>query len=101
MADYEPSRDERNLHDFEAQALEMAGRRAQQAEVYSVESTETPVTFEANRLKQLKTRRTRGVALRVIANGRVGLASTTRLDNPAALVEDALAVAEFGAEAHY
>jgi len=89
------------LNEFEAQVLELAGRRSEQAEVFSVESDETPVTFEANRLKQLKTRRTRGVALRVIVNGRIGLASTTWLENANDLVEDALAVAELGAVATY
>lgn len=87
--------------DFEEQVLELAGRRAEQAEVFSVETVETPVTFEANRLKQLKTRRTRGIALRVIAGGRIGLASTTLLENPEDLVRDALAVAEFGAQAGF
>jgi len=89
------------LQDFEARALELARRRAEQAEIFSVESAETPVVFQANRLKQLWTRRTRGVALRVIAGGRVGLASATRLEDPEELVADALAVAEFGAPAAY
>ena len=53
------------LADFEAQVLDLAGRRAEQAEVYAVESIGTPVTFEANRLKQLRTRQSRGVAFLV------------------------------------
>ena len=89
------------LNSFGAQVLELAGRHAEQAEIYAVESTETPVAFEANRLKQLKTRRSRGVALRVVKNGRLGLASTTLLENPADLVNDAIATTEFGAEASF
>ncbi len=89
------------LQDFQEQVLELARRKAEQAEVFAVETEEMPVTFEANRLKQLKTRRTRGIALRVIAGGRIGLASTTLLENPEALVRDALAVAEFGAQAGF
>jgi PmbA protein len=89
------------LGDFEAQVLGLAGRRAEQAEVFAIESVETPVSFEANRLKQLWTRRTRGMALRVIAGGHVGLISTTRMENAEQLVADALAVAAFGASAEY
>ena len=89
------------LADFEARVLELAGARADQAEVYVVESVDTPVTFEANRLKQLRTRQSRGVALRVIANGRVGLATTTLLENPDDLVDDALETTNFGAEVAY
>jgi PmbA protein len=92
---------ELTLQEYEARVLELAGRRAAQAETFTIESSETPVVFEANRLKQLRTRRTRGVALRVIVDGRVGLASTTRLEDPRELVEDALAAAQFGAEATY
>jgi len=51
---------------------------AQQAEVFAVESEETPVRFEANRLKEINARQTSGVALRVIVYGRPGLASSTK-----------------------
>lgn len=89
------------LGEFQAWALDIARRQAQQAEVFAMQSTETPVSFEANRLKQVQTRRSRGVALRLIANGRVGLASTTLLEDPQRLVDDALAAARFGAEVSY
>ncbi len=87
--------------DFEEQVLDLARRKAQQAEVFAVTGQETPVSFEANRLKLLQTKETRGVSLRLVAEGRVGLASTTRLDDPQALVDEALAVAQFGAEARF
>jgi len=81
--------------------LERALRRAEAAEVFAVVSQETPVSFEANRLKSLQTRETRGVALRVIKDGRIGFASTTRLDDPQDVVDSALEVASFGAEARF
>ncbi len=81
--------------------LERALRRAEAAEVFAVSSEETPVHFEANRLKSVQTRETRGVALRVIQDGRVGFASTTRLDEPQDLVDSALEVTPFGAEAKF
>ena len=93
--------EEWTLETFAEQALHLAGRRSEQAEVFSIESVETPVQFEANRLKQLETRETRGVALRVIVNGQVGLASTTLLESPAKLVEDAVAVAQLGRPVSY
>ena len=83
------------------QVLELARRRAAEAEVFWAEAEETPVQFEANRLKMLQTRHTRGVALRVIKDGRIGFASTTRPDDAAALVDLAVELAAFGAEAKF
>ena len=61
------------------QILDAAKRHgAQQAEVFHVANEETPVRFEANRLKELNARHTSGVALRVIVNGRIGFASSSR-----------------------
>lgn len=74
---------------------------AQQAEVFWVNSRSTPVGFEANRLKELQTRENTGVALRLVRNGRIGFSSTTNMDDVDGLVQRALAVAEFGAIAHF
>jgi PmbA protein len=87
--------------DVAEQILKLARRRAQQAEVYLVSSQETPVSFEANRLKQIRTAAGCSVTLRVISQGHIGLASTTRLDAPQTLVDDALALAPFGSQAHF
>ncbi|MGC8839039.1 MAG: TldD/PmbA family protein [Anaerolineae bacterium] len=83
------------------QVLDLASRRTDQAEVFGVQSIHTPVTFEANRLKLVETKETRGVSLRVIVEGKVGLASATRLDAPQDLVEEALAVARLGGPVGY
>ena len=83
------------------QVLELAHRRVAAAEVFAVEVEDTPVEFEANRLKLLQTRATRGVALRVISQGRIGFASSSRADDAATLVEMALEVAPYGAEAKF
>ncbi|MEX1193749.1 MAG: metallopeptidase TldD-related protein [Dehalococcoidia bacterium] len=74
---------------------------AQQAEAYQVANEEVPVKFEANRLKELNSRRTSGVALRVIADGRVGFASSTRPGDVDDLVEAAMETVPFGPEAHF
>jgi len=54
--------------------LERARKRAQEAEVYEATAEESPVLFEANRVKQLQTRHSRVLALRVIKDGHVGYA---------------------------
>lgn len=81
--------------------LDLAARLADEAEVYGIDVEETPVSFEANRLKVLQTRRTKGLSLRLIKNGRIGFTSSTKPEEPAAIVDRALAVAEFGAEARF
>lgn len=90
-----------NLSDFAEKTLDLALRASEQAEVYIASGWEVPVSFEANKLKRLEASETRGVALRLVAGGKIGLASTTRLEEPEKLVEDALAVAQFGAEAKF
>lgn len=74
---------------------------AQQAEVFFVQSEETPVKFEANRLKEINSRHTTGAALRVIANGRIGFASSTKPGDVEGLVEAAMETAPFGPEAKF
>ncbi|MEO8458204.1 MAG: TldD/PmbA family protein [Chloroflexota bacterium] len=74
---------------------------AQQAEVFHVLNEETPVKFESNRLKELNARQTSGVALRVIANGRIGFASSSRPGDVDDVVAAALDTAPFGPEAEF
>jgi len=80
----------------------MAARSAGagQAEVFSVETEEMPVRFEANRLKEINSRQTSGVALRVIVDGRIGFASSTKPGDVEELVAAAVETAPFGPEAH-
>lgn len=81
--------------------LSLAKKVADQAEVYFVSAKETPVGFEANRLKQIRTRQSTAVALRLIKGGKLGFAASSRLDNPQALVAAALETAQFGAQAKF
>ncbi len=82
--------------------VELALRRgAQEAEAFYSEVEETPVLFEANRLKQLNARQVSGVALRVIAGGRLGAASSSRPGDVEGLVEMALESAPYGPEARF
>ena len=81
--------------------LSLAKKVAEEAEVFMVKSTDTPVVWEANRLKMLESSESIGVSLRIIKNGRIGFASTTRLDQPQALVDMAVETSQFGAEARF
>ncbi len=81
--------------------LDMALKVAQEAEVFEVESEETPVLFENNKLKSTMTRSTKGYALRIIKDGKIGFSSTTRPDGAEQLVRNAIETAEFGQKAVY
>lgn len=83
------------------QILKLATQRAEAAEVYYLSSQDTPVEFENNRLKSLQTKALQGVALRVIAKGRLGFASSTDLTRLEELVEAAVQTAEIGAPAEF
>jgi PmbA protein len=79
--------------------LNAAASKFDQAEVYRVEMESHPVSFEANRLKEIIRRDTAGVALRVIDDGRIGFTSTTDASRESELVERAASLAPFGPEA--
>jgi PmbA protein len=75
--------------------LELALRcGAEAAEVFQSESLARPVTFEANRLRQLETSQADGLALRLWRNGRPGLAVAYGAVEPQALVDRALALSD-------
>ncbi len=74
---------------------------AEAADVMVTESDETPIGFEANRLKTIESRNSRAIGLRVIRDGRLGVAAATDMDNPGFIVDSALDVAAFGARAAF
>ncbi len=78
------------------QLLDKAAKVAQQADIFIVDSEETPVQFEANRLKGLQTRQSSSVALRIIKDGRLGFAVSTRPDDNEKLLEMAVETSRFG-----
>lgn len=76
--------------------LELAQPRTEAAEAYFLEAQDTPIEFENNRLKSLQAKATRGIALRVICNGRLGFASATDLNRLEDLVDAAVQMASIG-----
>ena len=81
--------------------LERARKVAEEAEVFMVSSMETPVRFEANRLKHIQHKQSTSVALRIIRQGRTGYAVTTELDGGQSLVNNAVEVSQFGTSARF
>jgi PmbA protein len=81
------------------EVLAAAAARVEAAEVYEEIGESVIVRFEDSRLKQIDTRQRHGVGLRVIANGRIGFASTTDLRDTGRLVDMATASAQYGDEA--
>jgi PmbA protein len=81
--------------------LSQARKVAEEAEVYVATISETPVQFETNRLKHIQSKQSKVVVLRIIKNGKIGIATTTRLDDYSRLIDDAVATAEFGQKAEF
>jgi PmbA protein len=81
--------------------LEIARRYADRAEVCRVTSVRTPIQFEANRLKQIQTKESVSLALRLVKDGKMGFAQASG-DIPAAdLVNMAVETSEFGYPVNY
>lgn len=73
--------------------LELAMRSGSDAaEVFQSQSLSRPVFFEANRLKQLESSQSEGIALRLWREGRPGLAVAYGPVDPQALVDRAIAL---------
>jgi PmbA protein len=81
--------------------LSKARKSAEQAEVFFSAVDDTPVIFEANRLKQMQTNEGMMVALRLVKSGRIGFSTATTLDDIDSLVSRAVEVAQFGAVARF
>lgn len=76
--------------------LAQAKKAAEAAEVFRVTAEETPVQFEANRLKHIQSKQSSYTALRIIKNGRIGYAISTGASDVPELVSTAVETAEFG-----
>ena len=81
--------------------LSKARKLAEQAEVFRVSSRETPVHFEANRLKQVQTKESDSVALRIFRGGRIGFSTASSLDDRETLLRMALETSQFGPPAKF
>ncbi|MFC2003028.1 TldD/PmbA family protein [Chloroflexota bacterium] len=85
------------MEDFLAQAK----RVAEEAEVFTVSSEQTPVQFEANRLKHIQTKQASSTALRIVRQDRLGYSVTNELGANQNLVDMAAETAQFGMSAEF
>ena len=81
--------------------LSRAMEVAEQAEVFRVSSRQMPVRFEANRLREIQTRESTSIALRIFKDGRVGFAQASGVVNEGNLLEMAVETSQFGLPAEY
>ncbi|MDH4270290.1 MAG: TldD/PmbA family protein, partial [Dehalococcoidia bacterium] len=56
------------------EVLRSARRKAEEAEVFSASARATTVQFEANELKQVQSRESSSIALRIFREGKIGSA---------------------------
>jgi PmbA protein len=78
------------------QIIDLAKQKGIAAEAYYRASQDTPIEFANNRLKSLQTKASEGIALRIIADGRLGFASSTDLTKLEELIDAAIATSTIG-----
>lgn len=78
------------------QVVNLAQKKGVKAEVFYAASQDTPIEFANNRLKSLETKASEGIALRIIADNKLGFASSTDLTRLEDLVDAAIATASIG-----
>jgi len=76
--------------------LEKLRRKAEQAELFNIESESLQVGFEANSLKSARVEETRGIALRAIVDGRLGFAASSDPTAEEKLLANVLASSRYG-----
>ncbi|MDD5083025.1 MAG: metallopeptidase TldD-related protein, partial [Dehalococcoidales bacterium] len=81
--------------------LNQARKVAEEAEVFLISEEETPVQFETNRLKHIQSKQSSSLALRIIKEGKIGYAITTRLSDGQDLINNAIETAQFGTTAQF
>jgi PmbA protein len=76
--------------------LDLALKVSEAAEVFWASSEETPVSFQANKLKGIQSKQSSSVYLRVIKNGQLGYAAASGYFDNQKLVDIAIETAQFG-----
>jgi PmbA protein len=84
-----------------SEVLRSARRKAQQAEVFSASARATTVQFEANELKQVQSRESSSIALRIFRQGKIGFAIARGGGGWEALVDMAVETSQFGGPANF
>ena len=88
-------------NNIEEKILDLALKNSDSAEVIYEEGESRSISFENNKLKSVYTKSIRGIGLRIIKDGKIGVSSTTDFRKPEQLVTNALESAKFGQEAKF
>jgi PmbA protein len=83
------------------EVLGSARGKAQQAEVFSASARATTVQFEANELKQVQSRESSSIALRIFREGKIGSAIASGGGDREALIDMAVETSQFGSPANF
>jgi len=86
---------------FDDQVLEIADRRAEQAEVFVENQEQTVVRFRAGKLHSQETKFSYGLGLRLIKDGRLGFSCGSNTEVVEEYVDAALAAAALGRNAGF
>lgn len=81
--------------------LNLAMKVADSAEVFRISSNKTSLQFESNRLKNVETKQISRITLRLITNGRIGIASSTEPNDQHDLINEATELAGLGNEVKF
>lgn len=81
--------------------LEMARKICDKVEVYSIDYTYNPVTFEDAKLHDIESKFQSGISLRLIKNGKLGFAYTKNILNREEILKNALDSIEGEVKANY
>jgi PmbA protein len=76
--------------------LELAGKKAQKAEIFRIDKHSEPACFYSGKLSSLESERAISIGLRVIVDGHLGFSSTTHPDEIEGLVKRAVEAAQYG-----
>ena len=83
------------------EVLRSARKVAEEAEVFAASARATTIQFEANELKQVQTRESSSIALRIFRAGRIGFATASGGGGWEALVDMAVETSQFGGPANF
>jgi PmbA protein len=83
------------------EVLRSARKVAEQAEVFSASVRATTIQFEANELKQVETRESGSIALRIFKEGKMGFAIASGGGDWEALVDMAVETSQFGGPSNF
>ena len=79
--------------------MDLAVRKCDGAEIFSIEQNENSIRFEDGKIKYLQSTMQSGLALRITKNGKIGFAYTKNLRSNEELIQNALSTLKGGVDA--